>query len=263
VIPADKPSVGGFMDLSDDVEKTLMKDFGAMLQGAKQPDNQALTNFLEFYRLASDFEARNAAGAEPLRPYMEMVENLKDLADFADQWAQWDLQGMPAPFGVGVMADMGDASANALYLSAPGLFLMDKSYYADEATKSALQDAYQQMSTNLLVMAGKTKDEAAKIVGQALAFDESLVPYVKRRGSQRLYQAVQPHGFCGFCRANRFHRPRRIVQAAAGEGPPNHYLHRSRILLPAEQAGKRRHIPGDEELDAGVHGEPACPLPWR
>ena len=178
-IPADKPSVGGFMDLSDDVEETLMKDFTAMLGGAKQPNNEALTNFLEFYRLASDFEARNEAGAKPLLPYMEMVENLKDLADFADQWAEWDLQGMPTPFGVSVMADMGDASTNALYLSAPGLFLIDKTYYADEATKSALQDAYAQMSTNLLVMAGKTKDEAAEIVRQALAFDESLVPYVK------------------------------------------------------------------------------------
>ena len=178
VIPADRPSVGGFMDISDDVEETLTKDFTAMLRGEKQPD-KALTHFLEFYRLALDFEARDAAGAEPLLPYMEMVERLENLADFSDQWAQWDLLGMPAPFSAGVMADMGDASVNALYISAPGLFLMDKSYYADETTKDMLQSAYAQMSATLLVMAGKTEDEAEQIVRQALAFDESLVPYIK------------------------------------------------------------------------------------
>lgn len=177
-IPADRPSVGGFMDLSDDVEEALMQDFDAMLRGEKQPD-KALTSFLEFYRLALDFEARNDAGAEPLLPYMEMVENLKDLADYSNQWAQWDLMGAPAPFGVGVMADMGDASVNALYISAPGLFLMDKSYYADQATKGMLQGAYGQMSANLLMLAGKTEEEAAEIVRQALAFDESLAPYIK------------------------------------------------------------------------------------
>ena len=165
VIPADRPSVGGFMDLSDDVEEALMKDFDAMLRGEKQPD-KALTDFLEFYRLALDFEARDAAGAEPFLPYMEMVEKLEDLADFSDQWAQWDLLGMPAPFSVGVMADMGDASVNALYISAPGLFLIDKSYYADEATKAMLQSAYAEMSTTLLVMAGKTEDEAEEIVSR-------------------------------------------------------------------------------------------------
>jgi putative endopeptidase len=101
VIPADQPVVGGFTDLSDDVQEALMEDFEAMLGGANNTDNKALTNFLEFYRLALDFKAREAAGSKPLLSYMQMVEDLASLSDFAGQWAQRDLQEMPAPFEVG------------------------------------------------------------------------------------------------------------------------------------------------------------------
>ncbi len=179
VIPADRPVVGGFMDLADDVQEILMKVFVAMLGRAYDTDNQPLASFLEYYRLALDFKARKAAGATPLLPYMQMVEDLASLSDFAVEWAQWDLQDMPAPFQAGVMADMGNASANALYISAPSLFLMDKAYYEDETTRSMLQGTFAQMSANLLMMAGKSEEEAMQIVMQALAFDESLVPYTK------------------------------------------------------------------------------------
>lgn len=178
-IPADKPAVGGFNDLADGIEDTLMADFGAMLAGDVAPGDPLLENFIEFYRLAADYEARDAAGAAPLLPYMEMIEALDSLPVPDGEWADWVLAGMPLPFGMGVLADMGDASTNALYLVAPGLFLMDRSYYEDESIKEMLQGMYGQMSANLLMMAGKAEDEAMTIVQQALAFDERLAPYTK------------------------------------------------------------------------------------
>lgn len=178
-IPADQPATGGFLDLSDDIEKTLMADFDAMLRGEKEPGSEEMTSFIEFYRLAADYETRDALGAAPLLPYMERVEKLQSLAELAGQWAEWDIDGMPAPFAASVMADMGDASTNALYISMPGLYLSDPSYYADENLKAMMQGAFGQMTQNLLVMAGKTEEDAARIVAEALAFDESLVPYAR------------------------------------------------------------------------------------
>ena len=46
------------------------------------------------------------------------------------------------------------------------LFLSVKDYYLDDATRTTLQGVYGQMSKNLLVMAGKTEEEAAEIVSQ-------------------------------------------------------------------------------------------------
>lgn len=178
-IPSDKPVVGGFTDLDDGVRELLMADFAAMLNGGKEPGNAEMSSFIEYYRLAADFEARDTAGAQPLLPYMERIEKLNSLEDLANQWAEWDMAGMPSPFSAFVMADMEDATNNVLYMTPPGLFLLDKSYYQDEATKAMLQSAYGQMSINLLVMAGKSEEEATAIVQDALAFDESLAPYMQ------------------------------------------------------------------------------------
>ena len=177
-IPSDQAAVGGFTDLGDAIEETLMADFDAMLRGEREID-PALENFIAYYRLATDFEGRDAAGAEPLKPYLERIDGLESLADFSAQWAAWDLVGMPAPFSTVVMADMGDASVNALYLSAPALFLSDKSYYADDALRQTLQQACNGMFVKLLVLAGREEAEAQEIARQAIAFDERLAPYTR------------------------------------------------------------------------------------
>ena len=179
-IPSDMPYVGGFTDLADDVEEILMVDFGKMLADEKEADNAALSNFIAFYRLAADFEKRNADGAAPLLTYMERVENLSSLAAFTKQWTEWELDGMPSPFALVVMADMKDAATNALYITPPSLFLLDKSYYEEGSQmKEILATSFSQMVVNLLVLAGKEEAEAAAITADAMTFDAMIAPYMQ------------------------------------------------------------------------------------
>ena len=179
-LPADQAAVGGFTDLATDIEETLMADFADMLSGSVQPESTAMQNFIDFYRMATDFEGRDALGTEPMQPYLARVETLGSLADLESAMPDWALDNMPLPFTLGVMADMGNAQVNALYAQAPTLILPDVSYYADDnPTGAALLDAFSQMMQTLLGMAGKTEEEAAAIVESALAFDRSLVPYIK------------------------------------------------------------------------------------
>lgn len=67
VIPADRPTAGGFSELDLNIEKTLMHDLGEMLEGKNVPDDKHLKEFLKYYKLASDFETRNAKGFEPAK----------------------------------------------------------------------------------------------------------------------------------------------------------------------------------------------------
>lgn len=175
-IPSDSAEVSAFSEVNDKVDDVLMADLQAMLNGEK-PVAEGLENCIEFYRLASDYDTRDALGAEPLQPYLEMIESLDSLEAMREILPELILQGMPVPFSVGVMADMGDASVNALYFSPASLFLSSKDYYLDDNTRAAMQSVYGQMSQKLLVMAGKSEEEAQQIVSQALAFDESLAPY--------------------------------------------------------------------------------------
>ena len=175
-IHSDASTVNAFSQLADDVQETLMADFQAMLSGEKDVPEE-LTDFIEFYRLAADYETRGALGAEPLMPYLERIESIESLEAFRSEWPKLIAEALPVPLGLGVMADMGDASVNALYMAHPGLFFSVKDYYLDDATCAAMQDLFKEMSVNLLVMAGKTEEEAHKIASGALAFDERIAAY--------------------------------------------------------------------------------------
>ncbi len=177
-IPSDSAEVSAFTEMNDKVKEVLMADLQAMLSGEK-PVAEGLEDCIEFYRLAADYETRNALGAEPLQPYLEMIEDLDNLEAMRESLPELILQGIPVPFGVTVTADMGNASVNALYFSPASLFLSSKDYYLDDNTRVAMQGIFGQMSQNLLVMAGKSAEEAQQIVSQALAFDESLAPYTR------------------------------------------------------------------------------------
>lgn len=175
-IPSDAAEVSVFSEMGDQVQDVLKADFAAMLNGEKDVPED-LVDFIELYRLAADYETRNALGAEPIKPYLERIEALDGMDALRESLPEMILDGLPMPFTLGVMADLADASVNALYMGPCSLFLSVKDYYLDDATRTALQSVYGQMSQNLLVMAGKTEEEAGEIVSQALAFDESLAAY--------------------------------------------------------------------------------------
>ncbi len=175
-IPADSVVVDSFSELGDKVSQVLKADFEAMLNGT-MPVDESLTDFIELYRMLLDYDTRDALGAEPLKPYMERIESLESLQDYAGQWLDLHADGFSGPFVLSVSADMGDASHNALYLSMPSAFLNAKEYYADENMRTALQGLYGQMAANLLMLAGKTQEEAQQIAADAIAFDELLSAY--------------------------------------------------------------------------------------
>lgn len=58
-IPSDAPEVSVFSELGDQVQEVLKADFQAMLDGEKAVPEE-LTDFIELYRLAADYETRNA-----------------------------------------------------------------------------------------------------------------------------------------------------------------------------------------------------------
>ncbi|MDR2505530.1 MAG: M13 family metallopeptidase [Oscillospiraceae bacterium] len=180
VIPSDQYQVGGFQDLADSVRDTLMADFAKMTSGELAFDDPLLAEFVKLYALASDYEARNAAGLAPAVPYLERVEAIASLKELSDNLSENILEGVSLPFGFGPDADMNDPLAKALYFLAPSQYIPDPSYYAEgNATGAYLLDAFGGMAYQLLLMAGFDEAKAAETVADAMAFDAMLTPYVK------------------------------------------------------------------------------------
>ena len=98
VIPGDHSTTGGFTDLADNIEKTLMSDFSDLLAGKLEPQSAEMAAFKQFYALTSDFAKREADGATLLKPYLVRIEALTNYQDLSVQLADWILTGLPTPF---------------------------------------------------------------------------------------------------------------------------------------------------------------------
>ena len=112
-IPADKAATGGFYDLADDIEKTLMEDFANFMTGEAISDDKYLNEFIKYYRLVSNFEKRNADGFKPAKQYFDKITSLKDINDWQEKLYDLTMMGLPNPFPLYVEPDMKDTEVYA------------------------------------------------------------------------------------------------------------------------------------------------------
>ncbi|GAB5056583.1 peptidase M13 [Companilactobacillus alimentarius] len=179
-IPADKSRTGGFTDLDEGVEKTLMKDFHEFANDEDKVEDARLLQAVKLYRLANNVEHLSKFHQQPILKDMQRITDLKSIDDLGKNLAQLSKNGFPLPIDISIEADMKDTSKNVVYVNGAGLILPDKTYY-DEKNESGKQllAKYADVSGRLLSMIGYQLDEAKEIVEKALKFDKSLVPIVK------------------------------------------------------------------------------------
>ncbi|MGX6485692.1 M13 family metallopeptidase [Aerococcus sanguinicola] len=177
-IPADKPATGGFTSLRDQMEDLLLEETQAMREGKLALDQPEMEKFVAYYNKALDFEGREAQGSQPLEEEIDQVKALESLADLQAFAKDWSLKNNDLPFAISVEADMKDTDHYTLYLDTPGLVLPDTTYYEEgnEAGQSLLA-VYAKQSEELLSYCGI--DQAEQVTAHALAFDRSLVQYMK------------------------------------------------------------------------------------
>lgn len=181
VIPSDRPVTGGFSDLDQEVEKTLMADFAKMAQGKQEIDDiTGMQDALLFYRKALNDEARNQAGIAPLLPLLEKITSLHNFAEFQANIHNLWSQGVPLPLSAGVQPDMKNALQHCFVLQGPGLILPDTTYYApDNQAGKKLLKIYEKMASALLKYTPLDESEQKKYIEDTLAFDALVAKRVK------------------------------------------------------------------------------------
>lgn len=178
-IPDDKPAAGTFQDMDEKVHQVLMDDFDKYHNHLLTSPNKMFDEAMKMHALAIDFDRREKEGMKPLKFAIEKIEQLDQLEDLNNGLAAWIKWGLPLPFTIDVEPDWKDTAKNALFLYAPSLILPDKTYYTGQhKDKDELLKTWADMTEKLLVKLDYSAEEAQKIVKEALAFDESLVPHV-------------------------------------------------------------------------------------
>ncbi len=177
-IPSDKPATGGFQDIAENIEQLLIKQLNEMsVDESKIPEGK-MKEAIAFYRLANDYDKRNSLKSEPIQDLLDRIRAIDSYQDLNQQLASWIKDGLALPFEFFVDADMKDTQKHALYLAPTALILPDKTYYDSEQGEKLLQ-VFFDMVVELLNLTGCSQSESETIAEQALAFDRSLVPYVR------------------------------------------------------------------------------------
>ena len=78
-----------------------------------------MSEFITFYKAASDYKQREKDGLEPLKPYLKEIEEIKDLNDLASKSASLTDKGIPLPFGYNVGTNAENTSQKQIQLSPP------------------------------------------------------------------------------------------------------------------------------------------------
>ena len=176
-IPADSPSIDNFYTLNEDIKGKLKKDIKNLGEGKETSDITGMSEFITFYKAASDYKQREKDGLEPLKPYLKEIEDIKDLNDLANKSASLTDKGIPLPFGYDVGTNAENTSQKQIQLSPPSILLPDVSIYKDEASKKQYLTPIETATQKALEMLGYSEKNSKRIVKEALEFDEIIAKY--------------------------------------------------------------------------------------
>ncbi|WP_347110452.1 M13 family metallopeptidase [Streptococcus salivarius] len=176
-IPVDSPSIDSFYTLDEDVKGKLKKDIKNLGEGKESSDITGMSEFITFYKAASDYKQREKDGLEPLKPYLKEIEDIKDLNDLANKSASLTDKGIPLPFGYDVGTNAENTSQKQIQLTPPSILLPDVSIYKDEASKKQYLTPIETATQKALEMLGYSEKNSKRIVKEALEFDEIIAKY--------------------------------------------------------------------------------------
>lgn len=182
VIPDDRSSTGGFVDLRDGVEKLLTADLNAFCEKGAYPD-EYMERACKLFALAKDTGRRQSEGFRPALPALKKIRSLTGINHFNRNLKEMVLSGMPLPFRLSVEEDMKDSSKRCLYVQGPDTILPDTTYYAPEMKEQsdALLALWKNMATGILRSTRIPAEEKAQYVEDAIRFDAIIAGLVKSR----------------------------------------------------------------------------------
>ena len=131
-----------------------------------------------YYKLASDWEARNQDGVEPLRPYLDDIASIgsgEELLAFYSDLDRNPLGLAPVCVEEGnvVYSDTADAYGLALTMPAFSLDTAD-AYYALNAGSLESYEKLERIAAYLLGRLGRSEEEVRETVSACIAFEKKL-----------------------------------------------------------------------------------------
>ena len=180
IIPDDKPCVGGFNTLAEDVEKIMINEFKEMSETGLYP-NDHLKRACMLFSIAKDVERKEKHGITPALNNLSVLNELDNIDKFNKEYKNLMFRKIPVPFKVGLQTDMKNTLIHAVYLQGPSVILPDASYYKPEmaAQKEMILGIWTNVARMVMAKTNLTSEEQNKYIEDTLAFDSILGNLVK------------------------------------------------------------------------------------
>lgn len=161
----EHPMNGAFVDLSEQNQVRIQE---LILQYAETPQEQGTLGqkIGSLYKLMMDSVRLNHEGWQPLKPTLDRISAIKDRREYQLVTARLDREGENTMmFGMGVGADMRNASMNLVSIGQGGIGLGTKDYYLNDDPQTVrIREAYKEYMRNLWMLTGQDSATAAKKV---------------------------------------------------------------------------------------------------
>ncbi len=161
-IPADRGRYGSFDILRETAEadcRRIVDDLGAQVDAGTLVD-PTRRKVADLYRSFMAVDAVEAAGTDPLRPFLEEADNVSaasEIPALLGRWMRSGIGGFVTPF---VNTDDRDSSRYVVFLEQAGLGLPDESFYREERY-ATIRTAYVAHVGRMLALVGVGDAEAA------------------------------------------------------------------------------------------------------
>ncbi|MBP5213504.1 MAG: M13 family metallopeptidase [Bacteroidales bacterium] len=157
--PDAYPRWGSFTKLADDNVNQINELIQAIASEKNHEFGSVGQKIADLYNMQMDTVAREAAGIEPLKPYLQKIYDLKTREDFL-KFVASEHDGVL--FYIGLGADSKNSSQNIVGIAQGGLSLGNRDYYlkTDERT-TKVREAAKQHVINLYKLIG-TDEKTAK-----------------------------------------------------------------------------------------------------
>jgi len=172
-IPADKSNYGSFTKLFDEAELNLR----AIIEdaGAGKIDSPEGKKVGDAYKAFLDEKKAEELGITPLDAERKAIADLKSVDDVAAHLGHLSKIGVKTPIGGWIDQDSKDTTQYILWLNQSGLGLPDRDYMlVDNDVFKGHRAAYKTYIADLLVLAGRSADDAKAAAERIYTFEEKL-----------------------------------------------------------------------------------------
>ena len=174
-LDAEHTNNGAFTDLYEENQKRIQE---LILEYASKPQKQGTLEqkIGTLYNMLMDSVRLNREGWEPLKPTLARIAAIKTNKEYQLVTAELDRRGENTMmFGVGVGADMRNASMNIVSVGQGGLGLGTRDYYLNNAPQTLkVREAYKTYLKNLFKMVGNDEATATKKVDAIMAIETRI-----------------------------------------------------------------------------------------